>query len=258
MRVGWGCRMVRSAVFAALCVALAALGHVLMAGTGVPWWTLVAGAGAVGATAWSFGGRERSARFVITLTLSAQAALHTGFTLVQNTWSPGTGTGFGSAGNDVRELAQQLLCGPDRILSLAEARALLSHAGLTDSLGAMAHTASGHHGGHPPGAMGRDAMSAMGHDLTGMHSWGMLAAHALAAVLSGLWLSCGERAAFRILRALTHRALGWFRLIAAPHLAAWGPSPRPGVFSQVRRPRLLHLAHARTTRGPPPAAAAVA
>jgi hypothetical protein len=79
----------------------------------------------------------------------------------------------------------------------------------------------------------------------------MLAAHLLAAVLCGLWLAYGERAAFRILRA----AAGW---LAAPLrlLLALPVTPdRPRVHLRRRRsdraPRLLLLVHAITSRGPP-------
>ncbi len=36
MTAGWGVRTVRTAVFAAVCVVLAAFGHVLMSGRDVP------------------------------------------------------------------------------------------------------------------------------------------------------------------------------------------------------------------------------
>jgi hypothetical protein len=94
--------------------------------------------------------------------------------------------------------------------------------------------------------------SAMGgHDIGGMMSGGMAAAHLLAALLCGLWLSYGERAAFRLLRAVA----GWF--VAPLRLALLLPTPshRPRV-----RPRRIHrarplprflLVHALTSRGPP-------
>ncbi|MFE9905685.1 hypothetical protein [Streptomyces achromogenes] len=45
-----------------------------------------------------------------------------------------------------------------------------------------------------------DSMAEAGHTMGQMSSTGMFAAHLLAALLSGLWLAHGERAAFRILR----------------------------------------------------------
>ncbi len=40
MTAGWGLRTVRAAVFAVVCVLLAALGHVMMSGSQVPAWAL--------------------------------------------------------------------------------------------------------------------------------------------------------------------------------------------------------------------------
>ena len=59
----------------------------------------------------------------------------------------------------------------------------------------------------------------MAHDMGGTSSFGMLAAHTLAALLSGLWLAHGERAAFRVLRAVA----GW---LAAPLRLPIGPVRR--------------------------------
>ncbi|MET9872472.1 hypothetical protein ABZZ16_41395 [Streptomyces sp. NPDC006386] len=49
MTAGWCARAIRAAVFAAVCVVLAALGHVMMSGDHVPLPTLVAGWAATGA-----------------------------------------------------------------------------------------------------------------------------------------------------------------------------------------------------------------
>ena len=50
----------------------------------------------------------------------------------------------------------------------------------------------------------------------GTSSFGMLAAHLLAALLCGLWLAHGERAAFRILRAVAGWLAAPLRLLLAP------------------------------------------
>lgn len=50
MSVGGFLRVLRAAVFAAVCVVLAALGHVLMSGEGLPGWVLLSGASADGAS----------------------------------------------------------------------------------------------------------------------------------------------------------------------------------------------------------------
>jgi hypothetical protein len=57
--------MLRAAVFAAVCVLLAALGHVLMSGSRVPWWALTAGAAATGVVGWCLAGRERGLPLIV-------------------------------------------------------------------------------------------------------------------------------------------------------------------------------------------------
>ncbi|KUO17274.1 hypothetical protein AQJ91_30870 [Streptomyces dysideae] len=57
--------MLRAAVFAAVCVLLAALGHVLMSGSRVTWWVLTAGAAATGAVGWCLAGRERGLPLIV-------------------------------------------------------------------------------------------------------------------------------------------------------------------------------------------------
>ncbi|WJV45623.1 hypothetical protein [Streptomyces flavofungini] len=90
-----------------------------------------------------------------------------------------------------------------------------------------------------------------GHDMGGMSPLGMLAAHLLAALLCGLWLAYGERAAFRVGRAVA----GW--LVAPLRLALRLPQPphrprlRPRRDFGARRARRLLLVHAITSRGPP-------
>ncbi len=94
-------------------------------------------------------------------------------------------------------------------------------------------------------------MAHMDHGADGMSSTGMLAAHVLAALLCGLWLAHGERAAFRILRAVA----GWLRAPLRTLLRPPAPAGRPRVRARRadarRTPRTLLLTHAITSRGPP-------
>src|SRR4051812_9293161 len=83
MTAGWCFRTTRAAVFAAVCVLLAALGHVLMSGTGVPWWSLAAGTAVTGGAAWCLAGRERGLILVSSVVTAAQAALHLWFSYAQ-------------------------------------------------------------------------------------------------------------------------------------------------------------------------------
>ncbi|MFG3057598.1 hypothetical protein ACGFYM_03105 [Streptomyces sp. NPDC048231] len=86
-------------------------------------------------------------------------------------------------------------------------------------------------------------------------SGGMLVAHLSAAVLCGLWLAYGERAAFRILRAVAGRLSAPLRLL----LTLPAPPERPRVRARRRGadrpPRRLPLVHSITSRGPPPGTA---
>jgi len=83
MTAGWGSRTLRAAVFAAVCVLLAALGHVLMSGSHVPGWTLAAGLVMTGLAGWCLAGRERGLPLVVAVVVAAQTALHSAFSLAQ-------------------------------------------------------------------------------------------------------------------------------------------------------------------------------
>ncbi|MGW0315941.1 hypothetical protein [Streptomyces flavidovirens] len=211
----WVSRAVRAAVFAAVCVLLAALGHILMSESTVPWWALAVSTLAVGGVAWVLAGCERGLLAVSSVVVVTQGALHAGFSLVQTT-AP-------------------------------------AHTSAHMSPGSMAHMQV--HTGHPAMAShdpyATESMGQAMHGAGSMSSTGMLAAHLLAALLCGLWLAYGERAAFRILRACA----GWF--VAPLHLPLRLPTPphRPRVRARrehpVRTPHRLLLACALTFRGPP-------
>ena len=72
-------RSLRAAVFAALCVALAAAGHGLATGDAPPPWADGAGFLTVFAAGWLLGGRERSLPGIGAAMLVTQAALHEAF-----------------------------------------------------------------------------------------------------------------------------------------------------------------------------------
>ena len=78
---------------------------------------------------------------------------------------------------------------------------------------------------------------------------------AVPALLCGLWLAYGERAAFRILRAVAGRLAAPLRLLLALPAAQDRPRSRPGRPRSDRAPGLLLLADAITSRGPPPGTA---
>ncbi|WP_328501010.1 hypothetical protein OG828_11160 [Streptomyces sp. NBC_00457] len=213
MTVGWCSRTLRAAVFAAVCVLLTCLGHVMMSGTGVPWWAMAGGAAVTGGTAWRLAGRERGPVLVGAFTVGAQVVLHVSFSLAQAV------------------VHAQMSGGPG-----ARHDAASASMGSMHSMGSMDHAGAAH---------------SLDHGIVGMSSTGMLAAHLLAALLCGLWLAHGERAAFRILRALAGRLVAPLRLILRPP----APPHRPRIRSRRARTghglRQLLLTHAITTRGPP-------
>ncbi|ANB04439.1 hypothetical protein SAM40697_0477 [Streptomyces ambofaciens] len=239
MTAGWCSRTTRAAVFAAVCVLLATLGHVLMSGTSVPWWALAPATVVTAGAAWCLAGRERGLVLVPSVAVVAQTALHAWFSYAQ-----------------------------ERSLPPAAPRPSASVGGMADGTPSMDHMASmahmGHaahsmtHGASTTGATGvTDFTAGMGHAMGGMSSSGMLAAHLLAALLSGLWLAHGERAAFRVLRAVAGRLAAPLRLsLALPALPH-----RPRLLTRrgrsARRPRWLFLVYAITSRGPPTGTAVV-
>ncbi len=216
MTVGWCARTIRAAVFAAVCVVLAALGHVMMSGDHVPWSTLLAGWAVTGVAGWCLAGRERGLHLVVAVAVAVQTALHSAFSL-----GP---TAPAAPGADSMDMP-----------SMHHGMGSMSH-----DMGSGAVESVSSHMGHVPG---------------GDSSLGMLAAHLLAALLCGLWLGHGERAVFRLLRAVGSRLAAPLRLLFAR------PAPPPPPVRERRRssnrnPRRLLLVHAITTRGPPAGAAA--
>ncbi|AGS67521.1 hypothetical protein B446_03445 [Streptomyces collinus Tu 365] len=209
-------------MFAVVCVLLAALAHVLMSGRHVPGWTLAAGLAVTGAAGWSLAGRERGLPLVVTAVLAAQTVLHEAFSLAQ----PAVAYPAGTAGTG------------------------RTHSGAT---GSMDMSAMGPMNGMSPTDMGSPASGdPTGHAMHGgASSLGMLAAHLLAALLCGLWLAYGERAAFRILRAVAGRLAAPLRLLLALPVPADRPRPRTRRRRSGRAPRLVRLVHSIISRGPP-------
>ncbi|MFF4322373.1 hypothetical protein [Streptomyces sp. NPDC001568] len=76
-------RVVRAAMFAAVCVALGALGHSYMSGMNVPVGTLAAAFAVTGALAWLAAGRRRGPTGIGAALLGVQAALHLSFSAGQ-------------------------------------------------------------------------------------------------------------------------------------------------------------------------------
>ncbi|MFI7241647.1 hypothetical protein [Streptomyces qinglanensis] len=234
MTVGWCSRALRAGVFSALCVLVAALGHVLMSGNDVPAWALGSGLAVTAAGAWGLADRERGLKLVVTVAVVVQAVLHSAFSLAQSLSSPPSGpVPRGTQAVDVGAPhgGTGRLCGEQ----------LVPHDG--SPAAGTGHLHSG-------------PMGHMDHSMSGTWSFGMLAAHLLAALLCGLWLGYGERAAFRLLRAVAGWLTAPLRLLLALPRTAERARLRAARSVADRTAQLLLLAFSITSRGPPAVTAA--
>ncbi|MFD4575167.1 hypothetical protein ACFWNK_25360 [Streptomyces sp. NPDC058417] len=255
---GW-CRTTRAGVFAAVCVLLAALGHATMSATPVPWWAMGAGAAGTGAVGWLLAGRERGRTLIVVVVTAAQAVLHETFTLAQKL-APATASPVASAA-DAAHALDRGASGSPHTGSMA-----------TDGLGGMggmdmggmdmSHVA---HAAHALGGTGAGhaahGMSGLGpaHDMAGMEgmsSFGMFAAHLLAALLCGLWLAHGERGVFRVLGAAAARLAAPLRLLLAAPAPPFRPVVRRRREAACPAPVRRLLCSSLTFRGPPAGVAA--
>ncbi|MEV4438731.1 hypothetical protein AB0K09_06860 [Streptomyces sp. NPDC049577] len=224
-RAGADLRLIRAAVFTAVCVALSAGGHVLASCAGVPLWTLVAGFTAVFAVAAPLAGRERSLPGIAAGLAAGQLGLHALFGLGQRS-AELAGQQARSEGRLIN-FAGQLVCNQPRPLSPAQARQVVTDAGL----GPAAQHAAGM------------TMPASGHPVALDHlfpaSLPMLLGHLLAALGIGWLLRRGEAALWRLVR-LSARGAAGFALIRALRSAlalvrAWWHGDRPVAGAVVRR-----------------------
>ncbi|MFI6285596.1 hypothetical protein ACIBCM_12710 [Streptomyces sp. NPDC051018] len=191
VRAEAGSRLLRAAVFTAVCVALSATGHAVVACASVPWWTLAAGFAGVFALVVPFAGRARSLS-VITVALGVgQLALHTLFGLGQHQLR------LAPTADDVLiRMAAKLMCGTGAApLSAADARQVVTTAGIT-----------------PPGHGAHTAAPEVQPDL--LPSLPMLLAHLLAALATGWLLRRGDLALLRLIRLSTDSAHGMHEGVA--------------------------------------------
>lgn len=187
-------RLLRAAVFAAVCVALSAAGHALAACATVPWWTLLAGFLGILAVAAPLAGRERSLPSIAAALAGGQLVLHTLFGVGTHTSSPGA-----PAGDDALiRFAANLVCGagPDR-LDAADAHRIVTTAGIDPTSVAgqtHQHLAAAPLDGGTAGLAG------------GLPDLPMVLGHLLAALAAGWLLRRGEVALFRLARLSLHGA----------------------------------------------------
>ncbi|PKV86821.1 hypothetical protein [Streptomyces sp. TLI_146] len=261
---GAGLRLLRAAVFAAVCVVLSALGHVLAACATVPWWTLLAGFLGVFAIAAPLAGRERSLPSIAGALAAGQLGLHTLFGIGQHT---AAASGNGATGDtSLLRLAAKLVCGPaaSAQLTASDARRIVTDAGLRPPSGG----ASAAHG--PMAGMPGMADSASAHSAVAglLPSLPMLLGHLLAALLTGWLLRRGEAALFRLVRLSAQAAttaaegacarslraaLGFVRALLAGLPGAPGHGPRLPLarLAAPLPPAGEALQHSVIRRGPP-------
>ncbi|MQY35751.1 hypothetical protein SRB17_37430 [Streptomyces sp. RB17] len=275
-RPGAGLRILRAAVFAAVCVALAACGHTLASCASVPLWTL--GAGFVGCLLLvvPLAGRARSLPGIAALLALGQIALHTLFGLGQHgTAMAAGGTAMGTMGsmesmnstgsaasslNDTAlvEQAARLLCGSSpAALTPGHAYHLLLAAHLVDRSGRPAAVTGGMH----------HAYAATGSSAALLPSLPMLLGHVLAAVAAGWLLRRGDLALLRLIELSVHgvaegalvrslrAALALARALCAGLLPDTEPLPRGRrtARDEAPDPHTTALQHTVIRRGPPAA-----
>ncbi|RDG37802.1 hypothetical protein [Streptomyces corynorhini] len=258
MTAGPVTRMLRAVLFAAVCVVLAAVGHVWMSGSALPWWALSLAFVATVSAAWAAACRERACSTVTGAVVVAQAALHTGFSLAQ-ALTPSHGSGGVSF---ARRWLGHLTCGVSAPYGMSGGDAeYLVHAAGSGSAAPAAPPGMPHgameglgHAGHLMSA-GADSSAAMAHGPAGVSPAGMLLAHLVAAVLCGVWLAHGERAAFRLLRTFGGWVLAPLRVPLTPPVPCGPPRVCLRGTGTPRRPRRFLLTHSLVSRGPPVVAA---
>lgn len=251
-------RAARAAMFAAVSVTLAAAGHVLMSGAPLPFWVVAAGFLAVAVPGWWAATRERGIWLVTGLAVTTQAVLHSAFATAQGL----VATDSAAAPARTAPLVDNL-CSTGPLHDMGHHAGHLGYmgqAGDVDTMEPMSHMSHmgsmGHTGSMGSmGSMGH--MGHMGHGMAGMSSTGMLAAHLLAALVCGVWLARGERAAFQILRSVA----AWLLTPLQGPLTAPVPPPRPRARARRglsdRLPRGLLCTRDLDPRGPPGGLAAL-
>ncbi|OIJ92001.1 hypothetical protein [Streptomyces colonosanans] len=194
-RSGHDLRILRAAVFAAVCVVLAAAGHGLASCAAIPLWTLGAGFLGVFAVAAALAGRERSLPGIAAVLAVGQTVLHTLFGLGQHSGAASMTSGaVPMTDASLVERAARIMCGTTAAaLSPAQAHKILTDARLGTGTGPAALP-------HPA-----DAVSTTGGPWSSMlPSVPMLLAHVLAGVAAGWVLRRGDMALLRLIRLSAH------------------------------------------------------
>ena len=267
-RSGSDLRILRAAVFAAVCVVLAAAGHTLASCATVPLWTLGAGFVGTALVVAPLAGRARSLPGIAALLACGQTVLHTLFGLGQHTTQASGGMSMPSMSDaTLVERAARLVCGTTAAaISPAHARRILADARLSPDtamdMGSMHHPA--------------DAISTTSASPASLlPSLPMLLGHALAAIAAGWLLRRGDLALLRLVQlsalsahsvaegALVRSLRGALALVRALRAGLPGapdadPRPPRTALLAPPKPRTTALQHTVIRRGPPAAALALA
>lgn len=258
MRSGHTLRILRAAVFAAVCVVLAGAGHALASCDGIPLWTLGAGFLGVVAVTAPLAGRVRSLAGITGMLAVGQTVLHTLFGLGQHGTAAVTSS-VPTGGSDAAlvQQAARFVCGTTAAaIGPAQAHRILTEARIQPSPGAHTHL--------PADAMSESASL--------WPSLPMLLGHVLAALAAGWLLRHGDLALLRLtelsaqgvaegaLARSLRAALALVRALRAGLPGAPEASPRPAysVRPAPPMPRTLALQHSVIRRGPPAATASAA
>ncbi|MFJ6646718.1 hypothetical protein ACIQPS_13805 [Streptomyces sp. NPDC091290] len=268
-RAGSDLRVPRAAVFAAVCVVLAGIGHTLGSCATVPLWTLGAGFLGVLLVTVPLTGRVRTLPGTAALLAVGQTVLHTLFGLGQHgAVTAGVSSAASGSSGPVSDaaLVQQaarLVCGTAAAaISPVQAERILTDARIGPGTGT--HAAHVH----------ADAV-ATAVDTTSVSlfpSLPMLLGHLLAALVAGWLLRRGDLAVLRIAEmsalsahtvaegALVRSLRGALALVRAlraglPGAPEAGPRPPRAEGHTLPAPRTVALQHTVIRRGPPAAAA---
>lgn len=271
-RAGSDLRVPRAAVFAAVCVVLAGVGHTLGSCASVPLWTLGAGFLGVLLVTVPLTGRVRSLPGTAALLAGGQTVLHTLFGLGQHgvVTAGASSAASGSSGSSgpvsdaaLVQQAARLVCGTAAAaISPVQAERILTDARVAPGTGT--HAAHVH----------ADAL-ASAVDTTSVSllpSLPMLLGHLLAALVAGWLLRRGDLAVLRLAEmsalsahavaegALVRSLRGALALVRAlraglPGAPEAGPRPPRAEGHALPAPRTVALQHTVIRRGPPAAAA---
>ncbi len=192
VRAGADLRLLRAAVFAAVCVTLSAAGHAMASGGGIPPWALLAGWAGVLALAAPLAGRERSLPGIAAAMLGGQLGLHILFSAGQ--WCAGPVSDERSG--RIMALAGRLLCNSQLPpLTPGSAERLLRQAHIDPSSAPALPQSMPGMPGMPGAAVGHGCLA---------YSLPMLCGHLAAALVTGWLLRRGEAALWRLVRLSGH------------------------------------------------------